>query len=683
MRSILFAMKIVLVFPPFFLESMYNLPPLGLVNLATSFKKTAHEVVIIDFVLSIRKNELKFGRNIYDQCAEIILKETPDLVGFSAQCTTYPSVLQIAKRIKTKKKETINVIGGHNASFVDRLTLEKYPWIDSIVRGEGEITFRELVDAYDKGGYEKGVEGVTYRRKDRVITNKDRKLISDLDQLPLADYSSVLPFSEYKNACNLPRSIAIVEVGRGCPHRCIYCSESILWRRKPRNFSINRLVGEMHNLRDNFGAECFLLAYDQFTAKKDFVKNFCLKLIEEGLNQTPWYCISRLDTVDASLLELMKEAGCESMCYGIDSGSPKTLAFIRKNIDQKDLFQRVKETANQGIIPTLSFVIGFPEEEKEDIDATLLLALKTGILGNVNPLIQMPTILPGTDLAMEYGTRLVRRIDTYFSLGIEFDSGMRLYEDEEMINDDPVIFSSFYNLPCAGYSLEQLNFIASYFPLVVNFYPMTFLLLGIELQDSISGLFFRWLNWIRSLLKKRHFILTPQDFYRHFTGFVNKCFKNKDEIDFKHLNDVLKFETLGLEAGKFDIAPTEFHIDLNQVLLFKPQKSREIVMGRFDFDLPKIKDDLKNGIFIKNYQYSETFLVFKQEEKELEVIQINDFGNELLNLCDGKKNLQYISKLLYHRFGSDLNPDDFFEVCLEATNTLGEIGLLKSGQITE
>ena len=131
-----------------------------------------------------------------------------------------------------------------------------------------------------------------------------------------------------------------------------------------------------------------------------------------------------------SIRELMKRAGCESMCYGIDSGSKKTLSFIRKKIDIGILYKRVVETADQGIIPTLSFVIGFPEEEEKDIDETLVLALRAGIVGNNNPLIQLPTVLPGTDLHSRYMDRLVREVDTYFAMGLEFDRGSRLQSDD-------------------------------------------------------------------------------------------------------------------------------------------------------------------------------------------------------------------------------------------------------------
>jgi hypothetical protein len=672
-------MKIVLVFPPFYLEPMYNLPPLGLINLSTALKDSSHQTVLIDFVLGIRKKTLQMGKGIYDDCAERILEEAPDLVGFSAQCTTYPAVIQISKKVKAKRPSTKIVIGGHNASFVDQVTLERYPFVDCIVRGEGEITFKKMVAAYGSGKDEEGIAGVTFRKGDEIIRNKERDLISNLDELPLPDYRFSAPFSEYRDACGLPRSIAILEVGRGCPHQCIYCSESILWRRTTRTFPVSRLVREMENLYKNFGAECFLLAYDQFTARRRFVEAFCRNLIDKGLNHLPWYCISRLDSVDADLLGLMKEAGCESMCYGIDSGSKRTLSFIRKNIDQEILYKRVVETADQGVIPTLSFVIGFPEEEKEDIDETLCMALRTGIVGNSNPLIQLPTVLPGTDLSIKYADRLVREVDTYFALGLEFDEGKRLESDEELINSDHFIFSSFYNLSCNGLPLDELNLIAGYFPLMVKFYPKTFLLLSLECKESVSDLFIRWLNWLRRHLKREDFSVLPQDFYLYFRGFVSDTLKKRGQLTRRHFPDILRYETLAIEVGKFTGGKKDFfNIDLSSIRQFIPLKSKRIVIEEFDFNIPMVIIDLKAGSFDEEYRPQKTLLVFMQEDDLLHVSEINPFARDFLELCDGRATLEVICKELYGTYGQDMGPKEFFDSCVEGLRILGEKRLVET-----
>ena len=669
-------MKIALIFPPFYLESMYNLPPLGLINLATALKGFPHQVVLMDFALAIRQGALKRGKDIYDDCVEKILAETPDLVGFSAQCTTYPAVIQISKKIKGRDPHVKIVIGGHNASFVDQMTLKRYPFIDAIVRGEGEITFKELVNACEKGTAWKDVKGITYRQGNNIFRNDDRDLISDLNDLPFPDYTFTAPLSEYRDACRLPRSIAILEVGRGCPHRCIYCSESMLWRRRTRTFSPSRIVDEIENLHKNYEAECFLLAYDQFTANRGFVESFCAKIIENGLNHLPWYCISRLDSLDASLLALMREAGCESMCYGVDSGSKETLSFIRKNIDHEILYTRVVETADQGIIPTLSFVIGFPEEERKDIDETLTLALRSGIVGNNNPLIQLPTVLPGTDLHTRYGERLVREVDTYFALGLEFDGGKRLESDEELINIDPMIFSSFYNLPCPGLPIEELNLIALYFPLMVRLYPKSFLVLSLEYKESVSELFVSWLRWLKDHLNRERITLSPRDCYLHFRDFASKLMVEKGEPERKHLPELIRYENIAIEVARFSGESQPFNIDLQNMKEFKPIADENAIVEEFDFDLPVIILDMKNGNFRESYQAEKTILVFQQEDDILDVYEINSFVRDFLKSCNGKTDLSTIIGQLFKQHGGDMRKEDFFDSCSEGVRNLGEKGLI-------
>ena len=670
-------MKIVLVFPPFYLQSMYNLPPLGLIRIATSLKDQGHDIAILDFVLAIRQGTLSLGRGIYQDCARRIAEEHPDFVGFSAQCTTYPPVVHISRNLKALIPDVKIVVGGHNASFVDRWTLEAFPFIDAIVRGEGEIGFSELVSAYNGTNGPGRTPGVTYRDSGGIVRNQDRPLIRDLDSLPLPDYGFLPDLSAYRDACGLSRSIAILEVGRGCPHRCIYCSESLLWRRRTRTFSAARIVEEMKTLASNYGAECFLLAYDQFTAHRGFVEEFCHRVMEAGLNRLPWYCISRLDSVDAPLLSLMREAGCESMCYGIDSGSRRTLRFIRKSIDHGILYRRVVETAEAGIIPTLSFVIGFPEEQKEDIDATLTMALRTGIEGNNNPLIQMPTVLPGTDLYKRYSDRMVRRVDTYFAMGLEFHEGRRLDQDEALIDSSPAIFSSFYNLLSDARPLEELRLIADHFPLMVRLFPKTFLLLKRETRESVSDLFLRWLERVHARTERSDPALTARDCYLYFGQFVSEILDAENSILAEHLPEMLRYEQSALEVAQFAREGGDFFVDRADLKGFKPRKRRNVLLEEFAFDLPGVISDMKNGLFNRRYPHRRTFLLFQQDGDVLEVSEVNDFVKEFIECCTGERTLEEISRFLYDQHGRDHGPERFLDTCMEAARTLGKSRILR------
>lgn len=670
-------MKTVLVFPPFHLASLYNLPPLGLINLATVLREAGHEATILDQVLAIRENALPLDSSIYQEAATMILREDPEITAFSVQCATFPAVIRITELLRERKPGLRIVVGGHDVTFNDTRTLERFPWIDAVARGEGEVTIRELVTAYAGGKDLSAIDGVTWRDGQTIIRNADRDLIADLDDLPFPDYSFAASLERYRDACGIPRSIAILEVGRGCPHRCVYCSESAMWRRRTRTFSVTRIVSEMHHMRDRYGAECFLLAYDQFTADRSFVENFCTRLIDEGLNDTPWYCISRLDSMSPDLLRLMREAGCESMCYGIDSGSERTLAFIRKQIDQTILYQRVRETTNAGMVPTLSFVIGFPEEERIDIDKTLVLALKTGIQGNSNPLLQLPTVLAGTELHHRYASRLVREVDTYFSLGLEFDSGRRLDEDTRLIESDPSLFSSFYNLPCAGLSLAELNAITEYFPVIINLYPKSFLLLSLALEKSVSSLFMQFIKYLQSTEEYGAITLSATDCRSHLANFCSALLADHEISSWEHIIDIIRYENMAVDLG----GPPQHTTPGTAAVTMRhgkfPLRSKDVIITEFDWNIPEIVDHMKNGVFQSDYPREETIIAAAMNDGGIEYTEINDFGRDMLSLCNGLKPIKEVAGELYRLYGQGMNEGDFLTECREAMVQLQEMGLLR------
>ncbi len=688
-------MNIALVFPPFYFEPMYNLPPLGLINLATALKPSPHTVKIFDFPLDIRRKTLSMDKNIYARCARQILDFSPDAVGFSVQCTTYPPAVNIARELKKLDPLLKIVFGGPNVSSIDELTLSRFPFIDAVVRGEGEIAFPELIGAFEGRVAPESVEGVTLRGSDRIVRNPDRELIENLDCLPVSDYTFVPPFSEYRDACGIGRSIAILEVGRGCPHRCVYCSQSIMWRRRPRTFSTARIIQEMKNLADHFGAECFLLAFDQFTARRSFAEQFCHGLIDAGLDRLPWYCISRLDTVDKELLDLMRRAGCETMCYGIDSGSKRTLAFIHKDIDREILFDRVRETTEAGIVPTLSFVIGFPEEERQDLEETLELALRAAATGNTNVLVQMATILPGTELYTKYRHMLVREVDTYFSLGIEFDEGRRLASDDMLIDSEPTIFSSFHNLPCPAGTLEELNETASYFTVIAALYPRSFLLLGIELGLPVVDLFFRFLESVAQKeieLSGAAFSpaiplpsstgagprrrLSPLACLAHFEDFAAQCLARRDVVVREFIPELIKYETCLFRAGETAGPASPFVIDPGGIHSLKPLRNRKVSIERFTYDIPGLILHFRCGHFPDSCRQRPVFLAFSRAPGGTKVREINEFGVDFLGLCDGQITLKDIADRLYLKYGADKERGEFAAECAEAAATLAGIELL-------
>jgi len=147
-----------------------------------------------------------------------------------------------------------------------------------------------------------GIDGITWRRETNVLRNRAHELIWNLDDIPLQDYGFVPDLQTYWDPCGIPRAIALLEVGRGD----VFSAPSRSCGNAGRGLFIPRISHEMRCLRDLSGAECFLLAYDQLTADQRFVEDFCWRVMDEGLNDTPWYRISRLDSMDVALLRLMR-----------------------------------------------------------------------------------------------------------------------------------------------------------------------------------------------------------------------------------------------------------------------------------------------------------------------------------------------------------------------------------------
>jgi hypothetical protein len=275
-------------------------------------------------------------------------------------------------------------------------------------------------------------------------------------------------------------------------------------------------------------------------------------------------------------------------------------------------------------------------------------------------------------------------VDTYFALGLEFDQGRRLDSDEALINAHPDLFCNFYNVPCRGVSLEDLDRIANDFPWVVRFFPKTFLLMGLELETSPASLFLSWAEWLGNRVAQPERPFSPKDCYRHFQDFVSERLSQKGKPRREHLHDILKYEDLSVEAGKFSTEKECFHMDVHRIEIFKPSanplRSRNLLIGRFDFSVPEILVDLKSGRFHEKYERNPTVILFRQQGDVLDTTEINPFGKDLLDLCDGARSVEEMAQSLYARHGQDMTRDQFVTACVEAVESLGTMGLLETGR---
>ncbi|MDU0309433.1 B12-binding domain-containing radical SAM protein [Rhizobium sp. 10PS4] len=447
--------KVALVYPPFDdkrdRSAYYVAPPLGLLYIASYLEHENFCVEVHDQIYELKSGILKEGPDLYKSAAERILAGSPDIVCFSTQCTTSPGSVNIAKRVKALSPRTPVILGGHDVSFIAEDYLHAFAEIDYVLAGEAEETLPKLIRCILDGGDTSSISGTFSRKSDGSVlaSHGTATRIRVLDHLLPPAYHLVPDLSSYFALSRRPT--ILIDSGRGCAFACEFCQTTLLNGTKIRYRTVSSLVDELRVYKDVYGSFEAYFVHDLFTARRGFVEELCDALIEADLGIS-WQCRCRIDQVDEILLVRMAQAGCRMLLYGIESGSAETLSRMNKRAkvsDPQTIVELVKKTVDAGIFPSLSMVVGTPEESLADLNATMALAFRFQQLGSVNAFIQLMSPLPGTPLAKRLIGRFTYQgqgVPTAFSQGIEFDNGKRLQEDEALISSHPHIFQSFQSV---------------------------------------------------------------------------------------------------------------------------------------------------------------------------------------------------------------------------------------------
>lgn len=491
------AYRVCLVFPPHMRDDVhYVTPPLGLLSIGAALEQAELDVSIVDFVFMLRKGTLAGDGQVYENAVTCILNQNPDAVAFYTQCVTYPTCVNMAKMLKERRPEMTVVFGGHNSSFLDIETLQEFGSVDCVCRGEGEISAVNLFSALRDGSDLGRVRGITYRTgNSEIVRTEDEDLIADLDTLPMPALHLVPNLQEYRA---LGQTLTVlIESGRGCSYNCIFCSNCRLWKRKVRHKSIARVIEEI-KFYQAYSPDEYYLVHDFFTAKEQYVKDFCQALRDNNLS-IEWNCRCRLN-VPAETLKLMRDTGCTRLLYGVESGSKKILDVMNKRIRFDDVYSSIRKTIEAGIIPSLSFVVGLPEEDISDLNETLHLILMSELIGNCYPFMQIISPLPGTPVVENYAHYFRLYSSTAFSDGIEYNDGERLEQDAELIERHPLIFSSFYNIE-PQIELGYLREIARAFVVVQQLFAYVYFAYIQRRRLTEIELYNMWRSWVLATKK--------------------------------------------------------------------------------------------------------------------------------------------------------------------------------------
>ena len=336
-------------------------PPLGLAYIGSYVRKTGnHEVRIHDGLLH-NSDDAGFVR--------VLESFSPDVVGISGQATpAIYDVYHIARLVKRFDSKVLVVVGGAHVTFQDQETLNDCSEVDVVVRGEGEVTMSKLLDAHANNEGFSRVPGITFRKGSSVIVNKDNPFIECLDSLPFPAYD-LLDLPKYF----LSRvHFATMITSRGCPFGCRFCTTSGIAGNRWRARTPENVLREMRLLVGRYGVREVAFVDDLFTLNLERVRRFCRLVREEGLD-VGWGCSTRADLLSShpEMAEWLRSAGCHTLYIGAESGSQRVLNLMRKGIRVNQVVKAVKIARKAGLTVVLSFIIGFPGETREEIEATI------------------------------------------------------------------------------------------------------------------------------------------------------------------------------------------------------------------------------------------------------------------------------------------------------------------------
>jgi anaerobic magnesium-protoporphyrin IX monomethyl ester cyclase len=315
---------------------------------------------------------------------------------YITQCTAPTLTNDMYGVMLAKSLGAVTMAFGTHVTAMPTETLRDFPALDLVLRGEPELTFREIIDVFE-GRQEtrptwvqdmiqkcdpsweptpgpsdgqvdlSNVKGVTWRLIGTVVMNEARPFIPVLNDLPIPLYEK-LPLDKYRMPL-MKGPFVFMVTSRGCTAGCKYCIKHVSYQWSVRLFTPERIMQELWHL-NKLGIHNIHMYADLFTVNRAQVVELCQRIIDEGL-KIRWTCNSRVDYVDEEMLQLMGKAGCWMISWGIESGNEQILKRAAKGADPKKARQALLWARKAGIKNWGYFIIGLPGETVETIRQTI------------------------------------------------------------------------------------------------------------------------------------------------------------------------------------------------------------------------------------------------------------------------------------------------------------------------
>ncbi len=344
--------KVVFFFPSF--ASTEATAPLGILAVATPLLQAGYEVVLIDSTIT-------------PDFQKRVVEEVKDAICLGISLVTGPMIREtvaIANAVKEWDPDFPIILGGWHPSLLPRQTLEA-PYIDYVVRGQGEESLLELVQHIESRSAVDLVSGIGFKRDGRLIFTPERPL-RPLSEMPPKAYQ-IADFDAYERSCG--RRWAMYTSSLACPFNCSYCTNAGVYGRKWNAISPEQFVEETVDLTRRYRLELLWVVDDNFLVDLDRARHIGEGLVRADANfkwsiQATTNLTARLSTED---LKLLRRSGLHQICQGVDSGSPKILKLMNKEFqDFESIYESAARCLEAGIRPSFNIIFAFPGEGREE-----------------------------------------------------------------------------------------------------------------------------------------------------------------------------------------------------------------------------------------------------------------------------------------------------------------------------
>src|ERR1700723_2424973 len=337
--------KIVFFFPSF--ASSDATAPLGILAVATPLLRAGYEICLIDSTITPNYKKR-------------VLEEVRDALCLGISLVTGPMIretVEIARAIKEWNPDFPIILGGWHPSLLPTQTLQA-PYIDYVVRGQGEDSLLELVNHIEKGSAPDFVAGIGFKRDNKLIFTPERPLRPLVDMPPKAYH--LADFDAYERLCG--KRWAMYTSSLACPFNCAYCTNAGVYGRKWNALPVEQVVEETIALTRRYNLVLLWMADENFLVDLDRSLKIAEGLIRAG--GTFKWSVQATTNLTARLsideLTLLRRSGLHQICQGIETASPAVMKLMNKDFQVLgDIYQSTERCIRAGVIPSFNIIFGF------------------------------------------------------------------------------------------------------------------------------------------------------------------------------------------------------------------------------------------------------------------------------------------------------------------------------------